>query len=181
MTISGHEKAEKERGIRMRELLGPYKPKGCRSVMDLGCGDGLKCREYHKDLFVVGVEADKHKAELAAQVLDVVLWGDMYDTIGMLALRGVSWITMLDSLEHLSMEDASIVLSEIVDDQRAEACTIFAPIGDTSGWRTGKQGLDDHLSVWEPEDLDRWGFRVKVLGSYHGRGKDAMIAHWSQT
>lgn len=176
MMPDSHEHFERVRGRKLYKMLLPYRPKACKTVLDMGCGDGIKAAEYHKGLIVGGVEANLEKATQAAQAgLAWCKCADMTKVNKLLRLKP-DWITFIDSLEHISQAEASALLDKCR--HFVPAITIFVPEGDTSGWRKGREGLDEHLSAWYPADFEALGFTVKRLVNYHGRGRNAMIAHW---
>jgi trans-aconitate methyltransferase len=170
---------ETERGKRLRALFEPCRPAGCRTVLDLGCGDGFKAAAYHGGLTVIGVEIAIEKARQAAQLLPICLRMDMRAVPDIFPESAVDWITMVDALEHLPWSAGYDLLLRLREIARA-AITVFAPEGDATSWRGVREGYDRHESAWQMEDFQRAGFAVKRLAHYHGRERHALLAHWTR-
>ena len=169
---------EYPRGDRMRELLAPFRPPEAKTVLDMGCGDGLKASRYHLGLKIVGLEADPGKAKEAFYNLGSCVCHGMSCLQYIYEKENVfDWITFIDSIEHVTLHDAQEILRH-ASRVAKYAVTIFAPDGDTSEWRHKDAELDVHSSIWNEAQFTALGFTVTRLSGHHGPGRDALIAHW---
>lgn len=180
--MSQYEIDERARGVRIRGLLAKYRPHYAPRILDLGCGDGIKAAEYHQNsMFVTGVEANQDKAKSAGGHLTFVFCAEVTpDLIWSLRFSHFDWVTGIDFIEHLPTDAARHVIRAVQDYLSPCAFTLFTPEGDTSSWRPGRQGLDEHRSLWRPADFLALGFEVDVLTNHHGAGRNALIAHWKR-
>jgi len=167
---------EYPRGDKLRRILAPFRPADARTVLDMGCGDGLKASRYHLGLEITGFEADRDKAAEARKHLRECYALDMIHIADVLT-EWFDWVTFIDSIEHVAPERARKILGHAKRVARY-AVTVFAPAGDTSEWRHKENELDRHASIWDEVQFAQLGFEVTRLQDYHGPGYDALIAHW---
>lgn len=85
-----------------RELI-PLVPRGAKSVLEVGCGNGAFARELRKilDARIVGIELNEHQAARARQDMDEVLVGDIEEILPALDDSQYDLIIFNDVLEHL--------------------------------------------------------------------------------
>jgi len=167
---------EYPRGDKLRRILAPFRPADAKTVLDMGCGDGLKASRYHLGLEITGFEANRDKAAEARKHLRECYALDMIRIADVLT-GAFDWVTFVDSIEHVTSERARKILGHAKRVARY-AVTVFAPDGDTSEWRHKTNELDRHASVWDEAQFAQLGFEVTRLPNYHGPGHDALIAYW---
>lgn len=79
-------------------------PEGCRSFLDVGCGDGVTgkaLKQKFPTARVTGVEAHPASAQAAVLVLDRVIVGDVETTLAELQGERFDCLLFGDILEHL--------------------------------------------------------------------------------
>ena len=154
--------------------------RGCRSVLDLGCGYGQYTRLV-EDAHRIGVEAFepyvKHgeAANIGGPEDMTFVCCDMRDYDPQ---RKFDLVMLIDSPEHLSKHDGAIML------MRAKAWTnriiVFTPDGLHDQGECDGNPRQAHECGWSVEDFSRLGFSARVSADFHEPGYGAIFAEWNR-
>jgi SAM-dependent methyltransferase len=136
---------------------------GCKSVLDVGCGNASPMRFLHNS-HIVGVDGYAPALEEARShgTHNEYFLGDVTRIIPLFPARKFDACIALDVIEHLHKEDGW----RMVDDMERLAMkrvVIFTPNGFVP--QKSKDGdLQEHLSGWTADEMRSRGYRV--LGMY---------------
>lgn len=175
--VEGYAIGQTLRGQVLRKLFEHYVSfAGWHTVLDLGCGDGLKSRELFLGKHVTGIDLSGEKAEAASRVLDAVLCTDMIDFLRRSADQSFDCIAMFDALEHLPEVLGQQVL-RLAQLKARRLVLVFTPEGPTSAWqRDHATGLQEHKSVWYAQTLRDCGLSAELQLGWHGPNRNAIVA-----
>ena len=159
---------------RINELIS-----GCTTLLDVGAGIGISTSAMRVP---VRIGIDVHRPYL-------LKWPTMEPVaiplnlaaqrIGRVFLpKTVDAVCFIDSLEHLSDQQARITLRESEAIAR-RIVIIFTPRGafpqqNFDAWGMGGERYQQHRSIWEPEDLIGLGYDVLIYKDFHGEWSDAF-------
>jgi hypothetical protein len=157
--------------------------RGCRTVLDLGCGPASPLRALRVETLVglEGFEPSLRQAQ-AAQTHDEWVFGDVRDLGRLLAGRRFDGVVALDLIEHLPKDDGWRLL-EAMETLAARKAVVFTPNGFLP--QQGHGDLQEHLSGWSPTDLRSRGYEVigfyghKALRGGHHRLKHRPKVFWA--
>ena len=166
------------------EECEPHRP----LVLDVGAG----LATYHvwlKEICEL-VTLDVHAPYLSASRTDLKgvkrIIGDAREVIPLLRLYEFDLILAIDFIEHLTKEDAKLLISEM--GRISEKIVIFTPEGhhpqDHDVFGMGADHWQTHRSEWKKEDLEALGFTVEVWEGFHKTWNskcdpNALWATWS--
>jgi 2-polyprenyl-3-methyl-5-hydroxy-6-metoxy-1,4-benzoquinol methylase len=87
----------------VRPEMLDFIPAGCRTVLDVGCGEGFfgQNLKQARDLEVWGIEIVEARARAARERLDAVLTGDVTLLVSQLPMSFFDVVVFDDVLEHL--------------------------------------------------------------------------------
>jgi hypothetical protein len=151
----------------------------CHSVLDVGTG---MMRSLADLPCPVRIGLDAHRPYLEhREVADAVPINASALELDRLFVPGaVDLVQLTDVLEHFDSEQADRVLEQAARIARRRVL-LFTPRGefpqddfDASG--LGGEELQQHRSTWEPEELERRGYRVIVMRAFHGPWNQAFVA-----
>jgi hypothetical protein len=94
--------------------------------------------------------------------------------------RSFDVVSMVDVIEHFDHDDAVSVLAA-AEQIAARRVVVFTPRGDFpqvgyDAYGLGGEELQQHRSVWQPEDFTSRGYSVAVLRGFHGPGNASFDA-----
>ena len=150
----------------------------CQSVLDIGTGlmrslAGLPCPVR------IGLEAHRPYLEHREVGDAVPLNASAADLERLFVADAVDLVQLIDVLEHFDPEQAGAVLAQAERIARKRVL-LFTPRGefpqeDYDATGLGGEELQRHRSTWEPEDLERRGYRVVVMRGFHGPWNEAFV------
>lgn len=151
-----------------------------RTLLDVGCGtmDGLAEIDVP-----VRVGVDAHLPYLERRPLEAPVVPIHLDArrIGDIFLpQSFDVVTMVDVIEHFERDDALGVLAA-AEQIAARRVVVFTPRGDFpqvgyDAHALGGEELQQHRSVWQPQDFTSRGYAVAVLRGFHGPGNTSFDA-----
>lgn len=141
-------------------------------VLDIGCG--IAPMNYFRPKLHLMVEPWKEYSDILTHRYSgdksiLIIRTGALEALRELADNSVDSIFLLDVIEHLEKEIGQQVIIETERVAR-EQIVIFTPLGfmpqhvesgEVDGWGLGGNGVQEHLSGWEPEDFGReWSFYI---------------------
>lgn len=168
--------------------------KGFGSVVEFGCMFGDRLEQVHPDVLVrVGIEAHEpyvsyKRTTSRARPGRIIVHGDMREFEDLVPPGYREVALFVDSLEHLTREDAFDLMGRVMAAFRK--VVLFIPKGEHPQTADAlKMGADDyqtHRSTWYESDLYELGFDDVTTDDYFyaGEGKagslSAMFAVWNR-
>jgi len=143
-------------GTLARQLTDSYAEciEGHSGIVDLGAGYRKWGRRQEPYL---GVDLEGDDANLRVDMRDVDEW--------MKHANGHDTVVLMDSLEHLTLEDGLALLCRIENIFRV--VVVFSPDGYVKN--AEYTGLQEHLSGWTPEMLEERGYEtIGLWPGFHG-------------
>lgn len=140
---------------------------GYVSALEFGCGVGVYTREIMCSVRagIDGFEPYIIEArETPANVGIEFILGDMR-RFEMLVTRDYQVALFIDSLEHLTKEDATYLIDRCKT--RFDKILLFIPIGDFSQEPCEGNELQRHLSIWDESDLEEMQMRFWIKSDLH--------------
>ncbi|HZR21916.1 MAG TPA: class I SAM-dependent methyltransferase [Verrucomicrobiae bacterium] len=148
--------------------------RGCRSILDVGCGKGSPLRFLRGGQHLVGVDGFAPALEEARALAthDEYVVGDVRKLATLFPGRSFDACVALDVIEHLPKEDGWHLLDDM-EKLAKMAALVFTPNGFVP--QHSKNGdLQEHLSGWTVSDFRQRGYQVfgmcgpkSLRGEYH--------------
>ena len=153
--------------------------RGCRTLLDVGCGPMTFLRELPVQTRV-GVDAHRPYLEHADRDGIVPLHLDARDLSGVFVDRSFDAVTLIDVIEHFEETDALQVLRQVEAIAR-RICIVFTPRGEFpqesfDAYGLGGEQYQQHRSVWDERKLEAQGYRCIVLAGFHGPWNESFVA-----
>ena len=151
--------------------------RGCRTVLDLGCGVNSPAK-FLRLCHLVGMDGyrpDLEKAR-AGGTHDELIFGDVREAATLISNRKFDACIALDVIEHLTKEDGWRMLKsmELLATKRVVILTPngFIPQFSHDG------DLQQHLSGWKVEEMRNAGYKVLGMHGPKGlRGEGGVLKH----
>jgi SAM-dependent methyltransferase len=149
--------------------------RGCKSVLDLGCGSGSPLKYVKKTFYSVGVDtywpsieksrkAGIHDKYVKEKVLNVRFKEGSFDCV-----------VALDLIEHLDKKDGHRLI-RLMDRIASKKVVIFTPNGFLKQDAVEGNPYQLHKSGWSAEEMKTLGFDVYGLNGIKSiRGEQARI------
>jgi hypothetical protein len=133
--------------------------RGCRTVLDLGCGPNSPVRYLHT-AHTLGVDGyGPALAEAQARgTHDEYAAGDVKAVRTLMAGRQFDGCVALDVIEHLSKADGWRLLEDM-EQLATKRVVVFTPKGFLPQ-KGGHGDLQEHLSGWTPDEMRGAGYHV---------------------
>ena len=148
--------------------------KGCNTILDVGCGPSSKLR-YFGFKSLTGIEGYLPDAEKARKnaTHDVLINGDARQLNKYFQPGQFDACVAMDIIEHLTKEDGMELIRSM--EWSASKKIIFTtPSGFLPQGHTENADLQEHLSGWEPAEMEALGYSVigmlgpkSLRGEYH--------------
>lgn len=147
---------------------------GCDSVLDVGCGKSADLRwlEVKHTTGVEGYGPDLEQARQMKTHDDFVL-GDVRRLEDYFTAGQFDAAIAMDVIEHLPKEDGLHLMQSMEKIARRKV-VFFTPSGFLPQHHLEKTDLQEHLSGWEPSEMQQYGYEVigmlgpkKLRGEFH--------------
>ncbi len=145
---------------------------GCESVLDVGCGFSTTMRLIGVS-HPVGIEGYKPSVDRAKQLNthDEMIHGNVRELERYFRPKQFDACVALDVIEHLVKPDG-VKLMRDMEKIAAKKVIFFTPCGFLPQRHTDNDDLQEHLSGWEPVEMNNYGYRVTgLLGPKKLRGE----------
>ena len=153
------------------------KIKGCKNLLDVGCGSFSPVKTFNKNIHCVGVDAfipsiEKSKA---LGIHDEYVQLDVMEILNHFGPNSFDAVVALDLIEHLSKEDGFKLL-DLVESIAVKKIFIYTPNGFLEQGDRENNPWQVHLSGWTPDDFRKRGYKVYgVNGIKPLRGEFAKV------
>ena len=147
---------------------------GCKSVLDVGCGASPTMRQLGVPR-PVGIEGYKPSVDRAKllNTHDDMIHGDARELDRYFRPKQFDACIALDVIEHLPKLDG-VKLMRDMEKIAAKKVIFFTPCGFLPQRHTTNDDLQEHLSGWDPVEMNNYGYKVtgllgpkKLRGEYH--------------
>jgi ubiquinone/menaquinone biosynthesis C-methylase UbiE len=154
--------------------------KGCKSLLDVGCGDSSPIKSFSKKLYCVGVDSFKpsiekskklkiHNKYYKVNVLDI---GKKFKP------NSFDCVLASDLIEHLTKKQG-LRLINMMEKIAKKKVIIFTPNGFLSQRIYENNPWQLHKSGWSVEEMKKKGYYViGINGWKYLRGEYAKIKFW---
>lgn len=145
---------------------------GCESVLDVGCGSSMTMRHLGvpKPFGVEGYAPACAEAR-AKNSHDQLVQCDVRELSSHFEPGQFDACIALDVIEHLTKQDG-LKLMEDMEKIAKKRVVFFTPSGFLPQHHTSNDDLQEHLSGWEPTEMESHGYRViGLLGPKSWRGE----------
>ncbi len=146
--------------------------KDCRSVLDIGCGPDSPLAAFGIEQ-LVGYEGYEPSLQAAAkkQTHHKLVLGKVQELAQHFRARELDACVALDVIEHLPKAEGWQML-QAMERIAARKCVILTPNGFLPQGHSERADLQEHLSGWEPAEMQQHGYAVSgVLGPKWLRGE----------
>jgi hypothetical protein len=152
--------------------------RGCRTILDLGCGWNSPAKFLHEPEVLVGVDGykpDLDKAKLHG-THDEYVSGDVRGAAALFPGRKFDACIAMDVIEHLTKDDGLQMLRSM-EQLAGKRVVIFTPNGFVPQF-SEDGNLQQHLSGWEVAEMQKMGYEVVGMHGPKGlRGEKAMLKY----
>jgi hypothetical protein len=151
---------------------------GCDLVLDVGCGDRSPLGSFGIK-HLVGIEGHRPSFEAAQRggAYERLVLGDIRSLNSFFREGEFEACAALDVIEHLSKEDG-LSLLKAMDKLATKRVVVFTPCGFLPQRHQSADDLQEHLSGWLPEEMERLGFQVRgMLGPKRLRGEHHRLRY----
>lgn len=152
--------------------------RGCKSVLDVGCGQASPLRWFGID-HLVGIDGYEPSITTARQnaTHHKLIVGDIREMARLFKPGSFDACVALDVIEHLPKENG-LTLARDMEIIAAHKTVFFTPKGFLPQHHAEKTDLQEHLSGWEPHEMRALGYRViGMLGPKRLRGEYHILKH----
>jgi SAM-dependent methyltransferase len=149
---------------------------GCERVLDVGCGSSMNLR-WLGIKHPTGIEAYRPAYEAAIQrnTHDQLVLGDVRRLDQHFQPGQFDACIALDVIEHLTKEDGFKLIAQM-ERLAAKKVVFLTPSGFLPQHHHERDDLQEHLSGWEPSEMEQRGYRVLgLLGPKSLRGEEHVL------
>ncbi|MAG59712.1 SAM-dependent methyltransferase [Candidatus Woesebacteria bacterium] len=136
---------------------------GCKTILDVGCGDNSPIGLFEKKYTTVGIDGHKPAIEHSKKrkIHNNYTLGDIRKLDSLVKKKSFDAVMALDVIEHLKKDDGHKLLDNMEKAARKKVILVtpngFIPQYDK------KNKLQAHLSGWTVEDFTNRGYRVEGI------------------
>ena len=145
---------------------------GCETVLDVGCGPAMTLR-YLGVPRSFGVEgyAPALADAKAKHTHDEFIQGDVRELLSLFKPGQFDACIAMDVIEHVTKEDG-LQLIKAMETIARKRVVFFTPSGFLPQSHANNEDLQEHLSGWEPSEMQGYGYEViGLLGPKRWRGE----------
>ena len=145
---------------------------GCDDVLDVGCGKTMNMRRLGVK-HSTGIDGYAPYLDEAKKnnLHDNYVLGDVRDLEKYFKPGQFDTVLALDVIEHLTKEDGLLMMRSMEKIARRKV-VLFTPSGFLPQKSYENNDLQEHLSGWEPKEMEQYGYKViGILGPKSLRGE----------
>lgn len=142
-------------------LLLEKELKGCKSVLDLGCGFKSPLKDVPKTFYSVGLDIYNPYIKTSKKEIihDKYIKADVLDTGKLFKPKSFDAVIALGVIEHLEKKDG-YKLIKLMEKIAKKKIIFFTPNGILPNKNKTKQVGHDHLSGWTFNDFQKHHYKV---------------------
>lgn len=151
----------------------------CETILDIGCGPASPLQQLEFDR-LVGLEGYRPAYETAVRnkTHHELVCENLSELDRLFAPKQFDACVALDVIEHLPKE-VGLKLMASMERIAAKKVVFFTPKGFLPQHHLENNDLQEHLSGWEPEEMQGHGYRVTgLLGPKCLRGEFHSLKYW---
>ena len=143
--------------------------KGCKSVLDLGCGYESPVKDVF-NAFSVGVEVQKNyvKKAVSDSTHTIIIKSGVLELLPMIKDKSFDAVVAIDFIEHLSKKQG-MLLRKHMERIAKKKVVIFTPNGKVTAGKPPTD-FDDHHSGWTIKDFDK--YKITGVNGFKALRKD---------
>ena len=154
--------------------------KGCKRILDVGCGSSSPIQTFSKNIYSVGVDAFSPNIEKSKKLkihnkyfkMDVLNIGKKFQP------NSFDCVLASDLIEHLTKEEV-IKLIELMEKIAKNKVIIFTPNGFLHQGEHDNNPWQVHKSGWTVKEMKKRGYRIVGINGWKPlRGEGALIRFW---
>jgi len=154
--------------------------KGCKTILDIGCGNSSPIKSFSKNIYSVGVDAFSPNIEKSKRSgihnkyfnIDVMGIGKKFKP------DSFEGVLASDLIEHLTKKEG-IKLIEMMEKIAKKKIIIFTPNGFLPQGEHDENPWQVHKSGWKVKEMKNRGYKViGINGLKFLRGESASIKFW---
>jgi SAM-dependent methyltransferase len=137
--------------------------KGCKTVLDIGCGEGsVLLRLGINGMRITGLDIwEPYSRNKRAKLYEHFITGDIRDE--KIGVGAFDLILMTDVLEHIPKTDVRDYVIKKAEAAARKRVVIVVPLGDVGNDSYDGNPYQYHRSIWQAEDLEGLGYKVDVF------------------
>ena len=137
--------------------------KGCKTILDVGCGDNSPLGLLQEKYTTVGIDAYKPSIEMSkkGKIHNSYIIGDIRKLKSLVKKGSFDAVVALDVIEHLKKDDGYKLLDDMERAARKRVILV-TPNGFIPQYNKNNK-LQAHLSGWTVEDFKKRGYHVEGI------------------
>lgn len=154
--------------------------KGCKTVLDIGCGDSSPIQTFSKNIYSVGVDAFLPNIEKSKElrIHNKYFKLNVLDINKKFKPNSFECVLASDLIEHLTKKEG-IKLIEMMEKIAKNKVIIFTPNGFLPQGEHDENPWQVHKSGWTAKEMERRKYRVIGINGWKPlRGESASIKFW---
>ncbi len=162
------------------DVLIEKEVKGCRNLLDVGCGSNSPVHTFSNKLYCIGVDAFAPSIEKSQKkgIHREYYQINILDIDKKFQQKSFDCTIALDVIEHLMKEDGYLLLDKM-ESIALKKVIIFTPNGFIEQGDRFKNPWQVHLSGWTKDDFSKRGYKViGINGLKSLRGQYAKLKYW---
>ncbi len=145
-----------------RNILSRSIDKSAKTLLDVGCGNGITMGFINKRKKFVAAGVDIHQPYLAqCKLRGIFTHLYCYDIRALpFGPKSFDVVLCLQVLEHLEREEGLKLLQRMEQIARKQVI-LDVPVGELPQWGFDNNPFQAHKSSWYPVDLKKMGYRIR--------------------
>lgn len=137
--------------------------KGCKTILDVGCGENSPIRLFENKYTAIGIDGYKPAIERSRKlkIHDDYILGDIKKLNSLVKKKSFDAVIALDVIEHLKKADGYKLLGNM--ERAARKKVILVTPNGFIPQRNKDNKLQAHLSGWTVEDFKGRGYMVEGI------------------
>lgn len=136
---------------------------GCKTILDVGCGDNSPVGLFENKYTTVGIDGYKPAIEYSKKqkIHNAYIYGDIKKLTSLVKKKSFDAVMALDVIEHLKKEDGYKLLNDMERAARKKVILV-TPNGFVPQYNKDNK-LQLHLSGWSIRDFTKVGYKVEGI------------------
>lgn len=136
---------------------------GCKSILDVGCGDNSPIKYYEKKYNTLGIDGYKPSITKSKKrkIHNKYIYGDINKLNSLVKKGTYDAAIALDVIEHLTKSDGYKLLKNM--ERAAKKKVILVTPNGFIPQHNKENDLQEHLSGWTVKDFKKAGYKVEGI------------------